>query len=216
MKNYRLRLNDHDDLEITYDYAAWIKRILQGHDQQETWLSYTMTFMFNHIPGNIEHKYTVMEDAIDRVYGTLVRHMVRDPRSPSERRKLPKLYAFPDYPRKKMDSWKDVTINGGLHYHGIILLPLETRLKTTLPMYMKRNARHFVKFGGPIRRIHIEPIDRTPERAASYAFKAMEYRIPDSNRMLILPKAVSELPDKPLPTRQSGAVVSPDKFSYAR
>ena len=58
------------------------------------------------------------------------------------------------------------------------------------------HSRHLVKYGGPLRRIHIEPIDRTPRKAVGYAMKAIEQRIPDPERLLILPKAPSELPDK--------------------
>jgi hypothetical protein len=202
MANNRLRLNrdSQDHLQIKYDYAAWIEQVLDGNnDDVLIWVGYIVTFMFNHISGNEDHKYKVMEDAIDRVYGTLARHVVRDPRSKSERKKLPRLYAFPDYPQKRLEPFdrKDITVNDGLHYHGIVLIPTETRLKTTLPLFLKRNREHFVKADGPIRRIHIEPIDRTPSNAVGYAFKAIEYRIPDSNRMLILPKALSELPHKP-------------------
>jgi hypothetical protein len=141
-----------------------------------------------------------MEDEIERVYATLARHIVHNPRSPSQRRKLPKLLAFPDYPSGKMEPFRmeDVTINDGLHYHGIVLIPIETRLRITLPMFIEKNYKHLVKFGGPIRRIHCESVDHTPKAAAGYAFKAFEWRIPDSNRMLVLPKAVSELPDKKL------------------
>jgi hypothetical protein len=182
-RNYRLNLK--------YDYASWIDNILNNHhytDQQ--WKGYIITFMYNHIPGSIERQFSVMEGEIGRLYATLVRHIVRDPRSPSQRKKLPILHAFPD-------QTEDVTINDGLHYHGIILIRSGTRLQVPLDEYInvKRNYRHLVKFGGPLRRIHIGPVDdETSQNAASYAFKAIEWRIPDSNRMLILPKALSELP----------------------
>ena len=185
-------------LKIKYDYGAWIEQILKGKFDGQIWNGYIVTFMFNHIPGDHDHKCSVMENAIERIYATLIRHVVRDPRSQSERKKLPMLYAFPDYPGNKMDPfrWEDITINDGLHYHGIVLIRIDTRLKVGLDTYIKQNYQHFVKFGGPLRRIHIEPIDRTPRKAVDYVLKSIEWRIPDSNKMLILPKAVSELPDK--------------------
>ena len=185
-------------LKIKYDYGAWIEQILKGKFDGHIWNGYIVTFMFNHIPGDHDHKCSVMENAIERIYATLIRHVVRDPRSESERKKLPMLYAFPDHPRNKMDPfrWEDITINDGLHYHGIILIRIDTRLKVGLDMYIKQNYQHFVKFGGPLRRIHIEPIDRTPGKAVGYVLKSIEWRIPDSNKLLILPKAVSELSDK--------------------
>ena len=186
--------------KLKYDYAAWIEKVLQGQHDNHIWKGYLVTFMYNHIVGPLEHKYSVMENEIERVYATLVRRLVHNARSKSQRERLPMLYAFPDYPRQIMEPFdlKDVTINEGLHYHGILLIRDDTRLDTELDTFInaKENYRHLVKEGGPLRRIHIEPIDRTPQKAAEYAFKAIEWRIPNSNRMLILPKAISELPDK--------------------
>jgi hypothetical protein len=127
---------------------------------------------------------------------------VHDSRSKSQREKLPKLYAFPDYPRQKMEPFKleDVTINDGLHYHGVILIPNETRLKISLDMFFDQRKEYLIKRGWPLRRIHCEIIDYAPRKAVDYVLKAIEWRIPDSNKMLILPKAVSELPDKPRST----------------
>jgi hypothetical protein len=105
MRDYRVKLK--------YDYGAWIEQILGGKFDEQIWNGYIVTFMFNHIPGTYDHKCSVMENAIERVYATLIRHVVHDSRSQSERQKLPKLYAFPDYPRQKMEpfKWEDITIN---------------------------------------------------------------------------------------------------------
>jgi hypothetical protein len=187
--------------KLKYDYGAWIEQILKGQFDDQIWNGYIITFMFNHILGPYEHKCLVMEQEIERVYATLVRYMVHNPRSKSERKKLPRLYAFPDYPRQKMEPFRleDVMANDGLHYHGIVLIPNNTRLKMGLDMFIneeenEKTYRHLVKFGGPLRRIHIKPVDRTPRNAVDYVLKSIEWRIPDSNKMLILPKAVSELP----------------------
>ena len=91
-------------LKIKYDYGAWIEQILKGKFDGQIWNGYIVSFMFNHIPGDHDHKCSVMENAIERVYATLIRHVVHDPRSQSERKKLPMLYAFPDYPRQQDGS----------------------------------------------------------------------------------------------------------------
>jgi hypothetical protein len=45
-----------------------------------------------------------------------------------------------------------------------------------------------------LRRIHIAPIDDpTAHRATGYALKSLEWRIPDTDRIFIRPRAVSEL-----------------------
>src|SRR5580700_11441657 len=46
----------------------------------------------------------------------------------------------------------------------------------------------------PRNRVQAKPVDRTPRKAVDYVLKSIEWRIPDSNKMLVLPKAVSELP----------------------
>ena len=195
MRDFRFKLK--------YDYGAWIEQILNGKFDSQIWNGYIVTFMFNNIPGSFDHKCSVMENEIERVYATLIRYVVHNPRSSSQRKKLPKLFAFPDCSGKKMEPfrWEDIMINDGLHCHGIVLILIDTRLKVGLDLFINEEEneetyRHFVKFGGPLRRIHIKPVDRTPRKVAGYAFKSLEWRIPDSNRMLILPKAVSELPDK--------------------
>jgi hypothetical protein len=195
MRDYRLKLK--------YDYATWTNQILKGRYDENRWKGYMLSFMFNHIPGSIEQKYTVMEDEIDRVYATLVRHAVHDGRSKAQRGKLPILYAFPDYPgtgafRFELD---DVKINDGLHYHGIILIRTDTKLGRGLKPFMQFSNKYFVKPGKSLRRLWIDDIEKgTTEGAVNYALKAIEWRIPESNRMVIRPLALGELPDRAHPS----------------
>ena len=186
--------------KLKYAHAVWIEQILNGRFDNQIWNGYLVSFMFNHIPGSFDHKCSVMTNEIERVYNTLGRHVVHEFRSKSQREKLPRLYAFPDYPRQKLEpfDWKDINCNDGLHYHGIILIRIDTKLKTGLDMFIMRedNYRRLVKFGGPLRRIHIEPVDRTPETPLNMPSKRLsgEFRI--TKTLLILPKSPSELPDK--------------------
>src|ERR1700730_3022621 len=153
--------------------------------------------MFNHIPGTFEKKCEVMEDEIDRVYRTLVPHVERSPRSPAGSKRLPILIAFPDYPRKKLDgsSHLDVTINDGLHFHGVVLVHTESRLKIGLNIHMREHWKRYIREGDALRWIYIQPIDEpSAKTAVGYGFKALEWRIPDTDRIFIRPKAVSELP----------------------
>jgi hypothetical protein len=139
-----------------------------------------------------------MEDAIDRVYRTLVPKVERFPRSPVGSKRLPKLIAFPDTPsgHRKSTDHRDVELNDGLHYHGIILVNADSRLKVRLDMHIKEHYKHYVRPGGPLRRIHIEPLEpSTAGRAVGYGMKALEWRIPDTDRIFIRPRTLSELPD---------------------
>jgi hypothetical protein len=88
----------------------------------------------------------------------------------------------------------DVTINDGLHFHGIMLINIESRLKVRLDMHFKEHYARYVRPGDALRRIHIQPIDDpTANRATGYALKALEWRIPDTDRIFIRPKALSEV-----------------------
>jgi hypothetical protein len=178
-------------------YSSWIHKILKRGWNGQLWTGFQVTFMFNHIPGRFERKCEVMEDEIDRVYRTLVPQVERFPRSKAGRKRLPLLLAFPDYPQRRLDgsSFLDVKVNDGLHYHGAVLVHTESRLKIGLDIHMSENESRYVQEGDALRRIYIQPIDDfTAKTAVGYGFKALEWRIPDTDRIFVRPKAVSELP----------------------
>jgi hypothetical protein len=178
-------------------YSNWVHEILNGVWNGQLWNGFQVTFMFHHIPGNFNRKCLVMEDEIDRVYRTLVPQVERFPRSPAGSRRVPILIAFPDYSQHwiKFADLLDVTINDGLHFHGVVLVHTESRLKIGLDIHMQEHADRYVREGGALRRIYIQPIDdSTAKTAVGYGFKALEWRIPDTDRIFIRPWALSELP----------------------
>jgi hypothetical protein len=177
-------------------YANWVHEILNGVWNKLLWNGFQVSFMFNHIPGNFNRKCLAMEDEIGRVYRTLVTRVERFPRSPVGSKRLPILIAFPDYPQQRIKSADllDVTINDGLHFHGIMLVNVDSRLKVRLDMHFREHYARYVRRGDILRRIHIQPIDDpTAHKATGYALKSLEWRIPDSDRIFIRPRAVSEL-----------------------
>jgi hypothetical protein len=190
-------ITKHCRFKLHSAYSNWVHEILNGVWDKKLWNGFQVTFMFNHIPGSFERKCVVMEDEIDRVYRILVPHVERSPRSPAGSRRLPILIAFPDYPQKKLDgsSYLDVKTNDGLHFHGAILVHTESRLKIGLDIHMQEHQDRYVREGDRLRRIYIQPInDSTAKRAVGYGFKALEWRIPDTDRIFIRPRAISELP----------------------
>jgi hypothetical protein len=177
-------------------YSSWVHEILKHGWNGQPWTGFQVTFMFNHIPGSFERKCELMEDEIDRIYRTLVTQVERFPRSKAGRKRLPLLLAFPDYPQRKLDGWSilDVKINDGLHYHGVVLVHTESRLKIGLDIHMAENESRYVQEGDALRRIYIQPIDEfSAETAVGYGFKALKWRIPDSDRIFIRPRTRSEL-----------------------
>jgi hypothetical protein len=185
-------------LKLKSEWENWVHEILNSEWDEKLWYGSQVAFMFNYIPGGFDRKCTVMEDEVERVYRTLVPHVERNPRSPSGAKRVPILIAFPDYSTQRgSGDWSDVTINDGLHYHGTILIHTESRLKVRLDTHFKDQCGHYIRSGDILRRIHVQPIDEaTSKRATGYGLKALEWRIPDTDRLLILPKALSELSSK--------------------
>jgi hypothetical protein len=178
-------------------YSSWIHEILNNGWNDQLWNGFQVTFMFNHIAGSFDKKCDAMEDEIDRVYRTLVPQVERFPRSLAGSKRLPILVAFPDYPQRKLErsSFLDVKINDGLHYHGVILVHTESRLKIGLDIHMAEHESRYVRERDALRRIYIQPIDEpSAKTAVGYGFKALEWRIPDTDRIFARPRTVSELP----------------------
>jgi hypothetical protein len=64
-----------------------------------------------------------------------------------------------------------------------------------LDIHMKDHADRYIRHGGALRRIHIQSIDEpSAKMAGEYGFKALEWRIPDPDRIFVRPRTVSELP----------------------
>jgi hypothetical protein len=196
--------SDHENrLNIIQAWASWIEEVTDRGYRGGIWYASDVTLMFEHIPGNFLRKWMVMSGEADRVYSTLIRHVVHNSRSPSQAAKLPVWIAAPDYPVKKQGSVSDravlaeAKINDGLHLNGIMLMRIETRLRDTLRMHLDPNSRYYreyVRDEYPLRRIHVQPVERTPKVMATYTLKSLEWRIPDLNHILIFPKTLGELP----------------------
>src|SRR5260370_42453521 len=117
-------------------YSNWVHKILKRGWNGQLWTGFQVTFMFNHIPGSFNRKCEVMEDEIDRVYRTLVPQVERFPTSPAGSKRLPILLTFPDTRQQPhCGGYWDAVINDGLHYHGIIAIPTESRLKVGLKFH---------------------------------------------------------------------------------
>jgi hypothetical protein len=196
--------SDHQiRLGIIHAWATWIQDVTERQYRGGIWYASDVTLMFDHIRGNYQRKWMVMSDEADRVYSTLIRHVVHNPRSPSQAAKLPIWIVAPDYPTKKQQGMShrailaEVTINDGLHFSGIMLARIDTRLRVPLNMHFDPNGPHYQEYvhgGHPLRRIHVQPVRRTPDVMTDYTLKSLKWRIPDLDNVLIFPKTLSELP----------------------
>ena len=96
------------------------------------WSCHLMTFPFSQLPGPRSAVIQAMKDELHRVYSTFVTRTNRKPRtaSPDE---LPILIGTADLQVYKRDSTSSplVVCNGGLHFHGLLLVPPTSSARTS-------------------------------------------------------------------------------------
>jgi hypothetical protein len=207
--NTKLRLRHIDEythpsvqtqrrLEVIRSYAEWVGRLERYGRDGEIYYASHVTLMFRHIPGDFRRKYSVMSDEADRFYKTFIRHVVHNARSQKSQRKLPLWPVVPDLPKDMKSSFPEFRLNDGLHLNGPMLIPINTRMRETLWMHVQPEAKYYheyVRPDRPLLRIHVEPIEFSPERMTDYAMKTLKFKIPDLDCIQIFPKSISELPE---------------------
>jgi hypothetical protein len=183
--------------EIVEAYGAWFHKCINN-----TWDAYLMTVMFRHIPGSVDAKIRQMHDDVNKVYSRLATRVVRKPASPNWAHFLPQGLFFPDVPayRQSRQGLRDVTVNDGLHMHGIMVVTTGGRLKQPLDQHFLENERLYVK--GNIHRIHVKPLTHKEEFVADYAGKAIKRKRFSTDDILILPKSLSEVSKAETPLQE--------------
>jgi hypothetical protein len=177
--------------EIVQAYGSWIQEHLYLG-----WDAYFVTFMFRNISGSSEAKIQQMQEEITRFYEKLATKAVRKPRSEKWVHLLPRGVFFPDVPgyKKSFSNIREVTINDGVHFHGIMVTTQEGRLKEPLHLHLGRKRKLYT--GGKIYRIDAERIESQATFVTDYGGKAVKRRRFSNDHVLLLPKTLSELPTK--------------------
>jgi hypothetical protein len=157
------------------------------------WEAYFLTFLFRHIPGPVQEKIRQMHKDISSFYGKLASWVVRDPKSPKIAHLLPRAVFLPDGPcytgRKK--GLREVTINDGLHFHGILLVPTRSRLKVPFLQHLREKKRIYNRRN--ILMYYAEPIRDHHRFVADYAGKAVKRGRVSYDDVLILPRTGAEM-----------------------
>jgi hypothetical protein len=136
-----------------------------------------------------------MRDRIQRVYSIFMTRVHRSPRSGSTD-SLPVLIGSFDLPVPKRDraTQHPVLKNDGLHFHGILLVPPVSRLKSSVEDHFAENADMYTDSGRLIERIHIRPALSDLPCVTDYAFKAIKWgRLSYDDAVVILPRSRQEL-----------------------
>ena len=184
--------------QLLEEYGEWINDWVQ-----RGWDGYLVTVMFHNLSGSMDSQITQMHQEVTALFSKLVKRVVRKPRSPAWVPLLPKGIFVPDLPvfkRTKTPLTKDALMNDGLHMHGIILANCWGRLTDPLDVHFSEKRRTYV--AKKIRSIDVVKITERPEYTTDYAGKGIKRPCFNPDHILILPRALSELPDKELYSRK--------------
>jgi hypothetical protein len=170
--------------------------------------------MFSQIPGSDASRMLEMKKHLVWFYGRLPKGSVPKASSPEWSEFLPKAVLAPDLPVPKHSKVKlrDVTINDGLHRHGLMLVnPLALKLQTSLDHHINGNLRKYLV--GSIRQIDVKPITHEPEYVTRYSLKSMKTRF-SADEIIIFPRTVSELPTNGPDPREGPVRAAAEKPMY--
>jgi hypothetical protein len=100
---------------------------------------------------------------------------------------------FPDGPcyKRQKQALRDVSINDGLHFHGLILVPTKSRLKVPFLQHLRDKKRSYGR--GYILTTHAEPIWDQERFVADYGGKAVKRGRLSYDDILVLPRTGKEL-----------------------
>jgi hypothetical protein len=182
--------NQAEEMRIKIkSFEEMIERRMEG----DGWNGYLMTFMFHPVRGVTTTKLQIMGEALNRFYATFLTRVVRNPNSIFQLSQRPLFIAAPDYPVPKHRKQKvsDVTINDGLHMHGLLVVPWECRLKEDVISHLQRHDGLYRK--APLRRIDIQPIENNLAFVVDYVFKSVKKGRVSYDDVILLPKSSSEM-----------------------
>ena len=147
-------------------------------------------------------------------YGRFAKASVPKASSPEWSEFLPKAVLAPDLPVPKRSKvrLRDVTINDGLHWHGLVVVnPFVIKLRGALDLYIGKNLGKYLV--GSIRTIGVTPITHTPEYLTGYGLKALKTRF-STDEIVIFPRSVTELPANGPNPRKGPARAACEKPMY--
>jgi hypothetical protein len=159
------------------------------------WSCHLMTFPFVQLPGPCGAVIQAMNGEIQRVYSTFVTRTHRKPRT-TPTRDLPFLVGAADRQVYKKDPTSSPLIlcNGGLHFHGLLLVPPETRLAVPVEEHFREYEAMYIGRRRLITGLDVRPVTETHERAVDYVFKTiLRGRVSYDEGVLILPRSRDEL-----------------------
>ena len=162
---------------------------------QAGWQPYFVTFVFRHIPGGCSKRTRMMTDEVCRMYSQLITRIIRDPTAPKYQQLLPYLMASPDLPVLKREikaSVRELTINGGLHFHGVLIYRLKIDVAwKTFASSSSREKELYCPPDHPL--LHIDARSMSTPMLADDVLKQIKRGNVAYDDILILPRSRSEV-----------------------
>jgi hypothetical protein len=159
------------------------------------WSCHLMTFPFVQFPGPRGAVIQAMKGELQRVYSTFVTRTHRKPRTtPSD--ELPVLIGAADLQVYKKDPTSSplVLCNGGLHFHGLLMVPPDTRLAIPVDEHFSDYQEMYVGKRRLITKLDVRRVTETHELAVDYVFKTiLRGRVSYDDGVLVLPRTRDEL-----------------------
>ena len=159
-----------------------------------------MTFLFPKLPTPQPAILPTMKEQVERVYATFATRVTHRPRSaPADT--LPILVGAFDLPvyKKNKASAPDAKLNGGLHFHGLMLVPRHSRLKQSVIDHFRQYEALYTRSGQLIQTIDVRPVVDGHRRLVDYLFKTIKAgKISLDEGLLILPRTRSEMTKAPV------------------
>jgi hypothetical protein len=209
LRSNNMHINSPQKLEsFMLDYQNYQVRLqqIQGYDEfirerlGRKWRGYFVNFMFERISGSAHNRKSIMIEEVTRVFSTLITRVARKPKSPSAKHFLPLFVGCPDFPvyKKEKELLRNMVVNDGLHFNGVLVLPPKSYCRAGSDLHTGGLKRHFnqnqhlyYKDDYPLDRLHATRIKE--DTMIDYALKAFKSGKIDSDDILILPRAISEL-----------------------
>ena len=178
-------------LNLLNGYQQWVESYMH-----EGWKPYEISFMYHQLPGSTKSILEQMKQELHRVNSRLVTRFHRDPRSKIGFECIPRMMLFPDLPVYKHEkkSIQDVSINDGLHYGGIALTSPISRCQTSLDDHFTEDQEKYLS--KKLERSFVKPITHSHNYVTDYVMKAIKNGRMSEEDIVILPRTISELPDK--------------------
>jgi hypothetical protein len=181
-----------NDVALIEAITEWWSRELESKAKYDGRNIYLVTFTFKHIPGTAATKLTTMQHSVSCFYSTMLKRVVRKPKSIYYLHKRPRMLVAPDYPifKHEKKTLMEVRVNDGLHMHAILGVPLKSRLKEEISSHVERKRHAYIK--APLYDVHFAYIEADMKKVTDYAFKAIKRGRCRWEDLLILPKSRSE------------------------